>query len=466
MVTTATAASSSAGTLDVPTLVSQLMAVERRPIDKLNAQITANQTKISSFGTISGLVSGLQTAVQNLSKSLNGFATTSSDTAVFSSSASSTAVAGSYALNVSTLAQSQSLVSTGVASSSTAISNGTATTLSFDFGTTTGASFVSNGSGVKSITIDGTNNSMQGIAAAINAANMGVTATIINDGSATSPYRLAITSNSSGASNSIKVSTSGGDGTINTLLAYDPAGAKNLTETVAAQNANFTLNGVAITSASNTVTSAIQGVSITLNKTTTTPATLTVAHDSAAVNTAVSSFVDSYNAVFNQMRTRSAYGTAGAAAPSLAGDGTVRMMMNQLRNVFMTGATGGTMTSLSQVGITTQSDGSLKLDSAAFNSALSANYSDVSNLFTAASGFATRLDTWATSVLTPGTGLIEARTTNIQTSTDEFNKRISQLENRMTTLQKQYTTQYSNLNMLLSSMNNTSSYLTVQLAKL
>ncbi|MEQ1915143.1 MAG: flagellar cap protein FliD N-terminal domain-containing protein, partial [Gallionella sp.] len=129
MVTTATAASSSAGTLDVPTLVSQLMAVERRPIDKLNAQITANQTKISSFGTISGLVSGLQTAVQNLSKSLNGFATTSSDTAVFSSSASSTAVAGSYALNVSTLAQSQSLVSTGVASNSTAISNGTATTL-------------------------------------------------------------------------------------------------------------------------------------------------------------------------------------------------------------------------------------------------------------------------------------------------------------------------------------------------
>jgi flagellar hook-associated protein 2 len=307
---------------------------------------------------------------------------------------------------------------------------------------------------------------MQGIAAAINAANMGVTATLINDGSATSPYRLSITSNSTGASNSLKISAAGGDGSINTLLGYDPAGVKNLTQTVAAQNANFTVNGVAITSASNTVSSAIQGVSITLNSTTVTPATLTVAHDTAAISTAVSSFVDSYNALYNQMRSRSAYGTTGAAAPALAGDGTVRLMMDQLRGVFMTGATGGTMTSLSQAGITTQADGSLKLDSAAFSTALSGNYSDMSNLFTSASGFATRLNTWATSVLTPGTGLIDTRTQSIKTSTDAYNQRISQLENRMTTLQKQYTTQYSNLNMLLSSMNNTSSYLSVQLAKL
>ncbi len=463
---TTSAASSSAGTLDVPTLVSQLMAVERRPIDKLNAQITANQTKISSFGTISGLVSGLQTAVQNLSKSLQGFATTSSDPTVFSSSATSAAVAGSYALNVSALAQSQSLVSAGVANSSTAISNGVATTLSFDFGTTAGATFTSNGTGIKSITIDATNNSMQGIAAAINAANMGVTATLINDGSATSPFRLSITSNSTGASNSLKISTAGGDGSINTLLGYDPAGVKNLTQTVAAQNANFTVNGVAISSASNTVTNAIQGVSITLNKTTVTPATLTVAHDTTAISTAVSSFVDSYNALYNQMKSRSAYGSTGAATPSLAGDGTVRLMMDQLRGVFMTGATGGTMSLLSQAGITTQADGSLKLDSAAFSTALSGNYSDMSNLFTSASGFATRLNTWATSVLTPGTGLIAARTQNINTSTNEYNKRVAQLENRMTVLQKQYTTQYSNLNMMLSSMNNTSSYLSVQLAKL
>jgi flagellar hook-associated protein 2 len=455
MVTTSTAASSSAGTLDVPTLVSQLMAVERRPIDQLNAKITANQIKISSFGTISSLVSGLQTAAQNLSKGLQGFAATSSNTTVFSSSATSAAVAGSYALNVSSLAQAQSLISAGVANSSTAISNGVATTLSFDFGTTAGATFTSNGTGIKSITIDGTNNSMQGIAAAINAANMGVTATLINDGSATSPYRLSITSNSTGASNSLKISAAGGDGSINTLLGYDPAGVKNLTQTVAAQNANFTVNGVAITSASNTVSSAIQGVSITLNSTTVTPATLTVAHDTAAISTAVSSFVDSYNALYNQMRSRSAYGTTGAAAPALAGDGTVRLMMDQLRGVFMTGATGGTMTSLSQAGITTQADGSLKLDSAAFSTALSGNYSDMSNL-----------NTWATSVLTPGTGLIDTRTQSIKTSTDAYNQRISQLENRMTTLQKQYTTQYSNLNMLLSSMNNTSSYLSVQLAKL
>lgn len=464
MAKTSVAATSSAG-LDVPTLVSQLMSLERRPIDTLNAKITANQTKISSFGTISSLVSGLQSAALKVSTSLSGYSSTVSDSTALTSSAASNAVAGSYALNVTSLAQAQSLISTGVANSTAAIGNG-ATTLSFDFGTTAGAVFTSNGGGVKSLTIDGSNNTMQGIAAAINAANIGVTATLINDGSATTPYRLSITSNSSGASNSLKISTTGGDGSIGALLAYDPAGTKNLTQTIAAQNANFTVNGVAISSASNTVTSAIQGVSLTLKNTTTTPVTLNVAHDNAAISSAVSSFVDSYNALFNQLRSRSAYGTAGAAAPVLAGDGSVRLMMEQMRGILSTGATGGTMSLLSQVGITTQSDGSLKFDSTVLSSALNNNYSDVTNLFTAASGFGTRLDAWATSVLKPATGLIATRTDSLKSTNDNYNQRINQLENRMTILQKQYTTQYTNLNMLLSNMNSTSSYLSVQLAKL
>lgn len=474
MASTSSVASSSAGTLDVNAIVTGLMSIERQPIDKLNAKVASYQTKISSLGTISGLVSSFQTALQGLNDNLQAFGATPSDPSIFSASAISTAAAGTYALDVTKLAQSQNLVAAGQASSSTAISDGTATTVTFDFGAISGgtltagtyssATFTSNGSGTTNITIDGTNNTLQGIRDAINAANIGVSATIVNDGSGT-PYRLALTSNNSGVSNSIKITTSGGDGTINNMLAYDPAGTQNLNQTIAAQNAEFKVNGIAISKSSNTVSDAIQGVTLTLSKLTTTPATLTVARDMTAVNKAVSGFVEAYNALASQIKTRSAYGNANTQSGGLAGDGTVRLMLNQMRDIFNTAASGGTLTSLAQVGVSHQTDGTMKLDSSKLNSAMTNNFSDVTNLFSSATGFVTRLDAWSTSVLSPGNGLIATRTDSLNTSIKGYNDQISRLETRMTSIQKRYTTQYSNLNLLLNSMNSTSAYLTQQFAR-
>jgi flagellar hook-associated protein 2 len=449
------------------------MSIERQPIDKLNTKITSYETKISSFGTISGLVSSFQTAVKALNTSISANSVTSADGTIVTGSAGSTAVPGTYALEVSYLAQSQNLVAAGQTSSTAAIGNGTATTVTFDFGTISGgtltsgtysgATFTSNGSGATSITIDGTNNTLEGIRDAINAANFGVTATIVNDGSAT-PYRLALTSTSSGVSNSIKITTSGGDGTIGNLLGYNPAGVQNLNQTVAAQNASFTVNGIAISKTSNTVSDAIQGVTFTLGKQTTGPVNLTVAHDTSAINTAASSFVEAYNALYNQLKTRSAYGTSTSQAPALAGDGTVRIMMSQLHGIFNTAATGGTLAYLTEVGISANASGQLTFTSSKLSSAIATDFADVTNLFTSTSGFATRLDDWATSVLSAG-GLIDSRTTSLNTSIKDFNDQISKLEVRMAALQRLYTAQYSNLNMLLSSMDATSTYLNQQFAK-
>jgi flagellar hook-associated protein 2 len=136
-------------------------------------------------------------------------------------------------------------------------------------------------------------------------------------------------------------------------------------------------------------------------------------------------------------------------------------MLDQLRGIFLTGASGGTLTTLSQVGFSTQADGTLKLDSSKLTTAMSNDFADVTNLLSSATGYATRLDTWATSVVQIG-GLIDARTTSLNTSITEYNARISKLEVRMTFLQKQYTTTYSRLNSLLASMDNTSAYLTQQ----
>jgi len=464
--------SSSTTALDVPTLVSQLMAVERRPIDKLTTKIASYETKISSFGTLSSLVSSFQTAAKGLNTGLQKLAATPSDPGVLSATTGSSAVPGSYAVNVSQLAQSHSLVASGQASSTAAIGDGSATTVTFDLGAISGgtltngiysgAAFTSNGSGTVSLSIDGSNNTLEGIRDAINAAAPGVTATIVNDGSGT-PYRLALSSSSSGVSNSVKITTSGGDGAIDSLLGYDPAGTQNLTQTLAAQDAKLTVNGIAITSASNTVNEAIQGVTLTLKNTTATPASLAVARDTAAIETAASSFVDAYNALASQIKSRSAYGTSSSAGGSLAGDGTLRLMQDQLRGIFMTPASGGTLTSLAQVGIATQADGTLVLDSSKLDSAIAANFSDVTNLFSSSTGFATRLEAWGKSALAAG-GLIDTRTQSLGKYVDNYNLEVDRLENRMTALEKKYTTEYTNLNMLLSSMNTTSTYLTQQLA--
>ena len=463
---------SSTTALDVPTLVSQLMAVERRPIDKLNARISSYETRISSFGTLSSLVSSFQTAAKTLNASLQKLATTPSDPSVLSATAGSTAVPGTYAVNVSQLAQSQSLVAAGRTSSTAAIGNGTATTVTFDLGAISGgtltngvysgAAFTSNGSGTASIAIDGSNNTLEGIRNAINSAATGVTATIVNDGSGT-PYRLALSSSNSGVGNSLKITTSGGDGAINNLLGYDPAGTQNLTQTLAAQNAKLTVNGIAITSASNTVGEAIQGVTLTLKNTTATPASLTVARDTPAINTAASGFVDAYNALASQIKSRSAYGTGTAGAGSLAGDGTLRIMQDQLRGIFNTPASGGTLTSLAQVGIAFQKDGSLLLDSSKLDSAIAANFSDASNLFSSSTGYATRLEAWAKSALAAG-GLIDTRTQSLNKYVKDQNEAVDRLENRMSALEKKYTIEYTNLNRLLSSMNSTSTFLTQQLS--
>jgi len=464
--------SSTATALDVTSLVSQLMAVERRPIDKLNTQITNYQTKISSYGTLSSLVSSFQTASSNLNTSLQKLAATPSDAGAMSATAESSAVPGTYSVSVNKLAQSQSLVAAGQTSTTTAIGTGTATTITFDFGAISGgtltngvysgATFTSNGSGTTSITIDSTNNTLAGIRDAINAAGAGVSATIVNDGSGT-PYRLSLTSTNSGASNSLKITTSGGDAAIDSLLAYDPAGTQNLTQTQVAQNADLTVNGIAITSASNTVNGAIQGVTLTLKNTTTTPASLAVERDTTAMHTAASSFVEAYNALASQIKSRSSYGSDSKSAGTLAGDGTLRVMQDQLRNVFNTPASGGTLTSLAQVGIAFQKDGSLLLDSSKLDSAIAANFSDVTNLFSSSTGYATRLDAWATSTLEPG-GLIDTRTQSLNNSVKTSNDEIDRLENRMSALQKKYTTEYTNLNLLLSRMNSTSTYLTQQLS--
>ncbi len=379
--------------LDVNGIVSQLMAAERQPLNTLATKEAGYQAKLSAYGSVKGAVAGFEAALQGLNSAskFQALTATPSDSSVFSASASSIAAAGAYSLEVSSLAQAQKLVAAGQTSSTAAIGSGAATTVTFDFGTIgggtlsdgvySGAAFTSNGNGTKSITLDGSNNSLQGIRDAINAAKIGVTASLINDGSGT-PYRLALSSDSQGVSNSLKVSVSG-DAAIDSLLAHDPAGTQNLSETVAAQNANFKLNGVAVTKASNTVSDAVQGVTLNLHKVTTSPATLTVARDTASVSSSITGFVKAYNDLATTLKDVSGYDAASKRGAVLQGDATLRSLQTQLRGILGTAVAGtpGDLTTLSSIGVAFQKDGSLAVDQAKLNDAMTNHFDEIASLF-------------------------------------------------------------------------------------
>lgn len=382
--------------LDVNGIVSKLMSVEQQPLTLLQTKETSYQAKLSGFGTLKGALSSFQTAVAGLSNAskFQGVLASAADPTVASMSGTSTAATGSYALTVTQLAQAQKLVAAGTASQSTPIGSGV---ISIDFGTVaggtlsngtySGATFTSGGGGVKTIAIDATNNSLAGIRDAINAAGAGVTASIVNDGSGT-PYRLSLTSTKTGAASSMKISVAdtAPDTGLSALLNNDPAGSQALTQTAAAQNALLTIDGIAVSKPSNTVTDTLTGVTLNLLKTNVgAPTTLTVARDTSSVTTAVNGFVKAFNDISQTLRDASAYNATTKTAAILNGEATVRTMQTQVANILTAPIAGGASvySRLSDIGVSLQKDGTLSVDSTKLNAALTSNFDGFAGLFAA-----------------------------------------------------------------------------------
>lgn len=392
--------------LDINGIVSQLMSIESQPLTALNKKEASYQAKLSAFGSLSSALGGFQSALSALSTPAKFQSVTASaaDSSIITGTATNKAVAGTYAVNVTQLAQAQTISTGGQSSITAAIGDGQPTTLTFQFGTISGGT-LQNGKYVSdpaatpssptftqdanqasgSVVIDSSNNSLQGIRDAINKAGLGVTATIVSDGSAT-PYHLVITSNKTGASSSMKIGvTRAPTAPVNTalsgLLAYDPAGTQNMTQSTAAQNSALTVNGIAVTNATNIVSEAIQGVTLNVNKIGST--TLSVARDTASVQSAVNSFVKAYNDLDKTIKNLTSYDAKTQQAGLLLGDSSVRNIQTQLRSMLGSSLSGlsGTLTTLPQIGISFQKDGSLALDSSKLQTAMSNNFNDIAGLF-------------------------------------------------------------------------------------
>ena len=366
--------------LDVNALVTSLMQPATQKLSLLKSQEASYQTKVSALGSLQSALSSFQSSLSALSSasSFLQMTATPGDATFLTTSADTTAKAGSYTINTTQLAQAQSLSTSGVSDPAASIGSGASTQLTFSFGTIsggtlangtyTGASFSPNAQQAPfSITITNNNNSLQGIRDAINAAKGGVTATIVNDGSAT-PNRLVLTSTQTGEAMSMKVDVAaGGDATLTSMLAYDPTATQNLTQTAAGQNANLTINGLAVSSQTNTVKSAVQGLSMTLLKTGST--TVSVSNNSDGVTKSVNDFVTAYNTLHSAIGQLTYFDKSGATPGStsnnngpLIGDTTTQMITTQIQQILngkLPGVSGSVLTSLADIGVTFQAgDGS------------------------------------------------------------------------------------------------------------
>jgi len=383
--------------LDTAGIVTKLMTVEAIPLNQLTKSQDSYQTKITAYGQVQSSLSQFQSSVLGLSNinTLKTVSATSSDTSILSATTGVGAVAGNYGITVNQLAQAQQLVSSGQTSATTAIGTGSST-VTFDFGTISGTktnsvynagtTFTSNGIASKSITINSSNNTLNGIRDAINAAGMGVTASIINDGSS-SPYRLLLTNNQTGVANSMRISVSG-DASVSNLLSEDPANAtgQKFQETTAALNANLTISGVAVTKPSNVITDAIAGVTMTLNKTNVgSTVNLNLTNNSSGLGTSIASLVSSYNSLNTSLKSLTSYDLTTRKGADLYGETTITAIQRQIKNVFLSSLPAGSnsYTVLNNIGITFQKDGSLAVDNTKLNNAISSNYSAVANLFAA-----------------------------------------------------------------------------------
>jgi flagellar hook-associated protein 2 len=440
--------------LNISAIVSSLTAnYGAAQTNSLASQQTTLNAQVSAFGTFSSALSTLQATLSTLENptQLAGYAATVADKTIASATTSSDAVAGQYSLQVENLATAATLTSQAFAGSGTTVGTGTLN--------------IAVGAASTSVNIDSTNDTLAGIAAAINSAsnNPGVTASVI---STSGGARLVISGTSTGAANAITVTQSGGNGGLAPLV-YDPANdITNLTQTQAAQDANFTLNGYPATSANNLVSGAITGVTLDLLgvSAASTPTTVSVSPDSTAAATSIGTFVTAANGVISAIQSLTGYDPSTQTAGPLNGNATLESFQNQLANILDTvksGNTGG-ISSLADIGITTDANtGSLVSDSGTLNNALTANLTSVGNLLGGTNGIATKLNSLITQYTGPG-GLLSSINQGLQASLTNVSQQQSALQTELAAYSATLTQQYNAMDTAVASLKEMQTYLTAE----
>ncbi|MBC8287418.1 MAG: flagellar filament capping protein FliD [Nitrospinae bacterium] len=359
--------------LDTGGIIDNLVKLQRSPITIVEAKRTLEDAKLLSFQdlkdrlqTFKGVVNTLNTESRFLATKADFSNNSATDTnSVVSMSTSSQAASGTFSLTVNNLARETKLVSTGFAEVTSAISTGT---MNISVGTTSVA-----------INIDSSNNTLDGLRLAINNSGLDVKATFINDGSSTNPIRLSVSGNKSGVDNAVSIGVTG------TLFGAGTTNLVNFTQTQAAQNANFVLDGVAVTKSGNVVSDVITGAIITLESAGS--GTVTLSSDTDKIKEKVQAYVDGYNDLTSHLSSELALDTSTGETGVLFANFTIQNLQQKLRDTVSGQVSGvtGDFSYLSQIGIRTLSDGTLAIDDGEFSDALAKDVGNVSQLFSSSS---------------------------------------------------------------------------------
>ncbi|MGK5023842.1 flagellar filament capping protein FliD [Janthinobacterium sp. RB2R34] len=358
-------ATQTAPSAEVYAKVEKQMLSQNTGVTKLNNNLTRDQTKLSALGQLQSALAKFQGVAQNMGGSGLATSATSSTAGVVSATTNDKAVNGSYAIDVKQLAQGQTLATAAQKASNTAIGTGASAQIKIELGSVDGKQFSAGDGKAITLTIDSSNNTLEGIAAALKKA--GVDASVIKgqDG-----YTLTM-NGKSGFDNSMRISVTG-DAAIGNLLTYSPSASKGMQQTAAAQDALATVAGKEVKSASNTLGSAIDGVTVELKAKGET--NLVVAKDSSQIASNVASFVNAYNELNTKMQS--------LQDGDLKYDTALKQVSTQMSQVLRTASNGVPVSVLASAGITLGKSGELVMDEKKLKSAIEADPDAVSKLFT------------------------------------------------------------------------------------
>jgi flagellar hook-associated protein 2 len=425
--------------IDVQQFVQFAVAHQTAAITALQTQQTGLGAQTSELATINTDLNNLRSAAAVLSDplgALNAESAISSNAAVVTATASGIATAGSHSVIVTSLATTSSYYSDVPASSTLA-----AGSFKIQVGTQPAAT----------VTIDSTNNTLSQLAASINDQNIGVNASVIQDANGS---RLGLVSASSGAAGDLTVSanTSG--------LTFHKAAPGT--------NADLSVDGVPISSASNTVSNAINGVVLNLGSASGTPVTVSVSPDTTQATTAISAFVKAYNTVIGDINSQFNVASDGTGGGPLESDNTLREIQTQLLGAISYSITGNNgIVNLASIGVNLGNDGTLSVDNATLSTALSSNFASVQNLLqNSTTGLSQNLSSVIRNITAPNTGILTLDAQSLTSIGQDLNKQILDLQAALVIQEQSLTAVYSRVNATLQQLPLLQSQITQQLVSI
>ncbi|MCY7388651.1 MAG: flagellar filament capping protein FliD [Burkholderiales bacterium] len=451
--------------LDVNSMVSQLMAIERQPLTLSQTREATVQSQLSAYGILKSQIATFGDAAAALGKAekLFAFKTTIADTEVATVTAGTSVAAGDYSLEVKQLAKVEKLATGNFATSTSTVGTGTLTISlgTYDSG---GNTFTAGSTLPLNITIDSSNNTLAGVRDAINAANRSVSATIVTDNNGA---RLVISGKDTGSNNAIKIDAPG-----LAAFAFDPTavGVQSVTRLQGAQDAKIMIDHLEIVSSTNQVKGAIDGITLNLTKAKPgTETTLSVARDNTSVATTLREFVTAFNSLNTMVRNYTKYDATTRTKGTLQGETTAVAVVNQMRTLVSSALPGGSgdLTRLADIGLSMQADGSLKLDELKLAKTTETGFDKLNHLFISSIGntdtFPTRFKAFVDK--TQGTnGLIDSKTVGLTARIKRFDQEQEKINDRLVTVQARLLKQFNALDSKLAAQTAVSTYLTNQTA--